>query len=69
MDEYLRFQGQDIKIPDIALGKVPPSIVSQLQHETELREKAERKARLYFWSGIICSVLCMVGGYLLGKYL
>lgn len=68
MDEYLHFQGADIKIPDIALGKVPPNIVYQLQREAEIRERAEQKAKLYFWGGIICSVLCMVGGYLLGKY-
>lgn len=32
------------------------------------KKAADRKARLYFWGGIVTSVLCMIGGYLLGKF-
>lgn len=57
----------NIKIPDIAFGKVIPPNIERLILLEEEKEKAEKKARLYFWGGIITSVLCMIGGYLLGK--
>lgn len=58
----------NIKIPDIALGKVIPPNIERLILLEEEKKKAEKKARLYFWGGIITSVLCMIGGYLLGKF-
>lgn len=58
----------NIKIPDIAFGKVIPPNIEHLILLEEEKEKAEKKARLYFWGGIITSVLCMIGGYLLGKF-
>ena len=39
--------------------------MKQLEEE---KVRAEKKARLYFWAGIVVSVLCMFGGYLLGKF-
>ena len=58
----------NIKIPVIAFGKVIPPNIERLILLEEEKEKADKKARLYFWGGIITSVLCMIGGYLLGKF-
>ena len=58
----------NIKIPDIAFGKVIPPNIERLILLEEEKKKAEKKARLYFWGGIITSVLCMIGGYLLVKF-
>lgn len=68
MSDYINFQGTEFKIPDIAAGKVVPPIVDRLVRAEEEKQRAEKRARLYFWAGIICSVLRMFGGYLLGKF-
>jgi hypothetical protein len=68
VSDYINFQGTKFKIPDIAAGKVVPPIVDRLVRAEEEKRRAEKRARLYFWAGIICSVLCMFGGYLLGKF-
>lgn len=57
-----------IKPPAIAEGEVIPPAVERYIQLQEEKSAAERKSRLYFWGGIVASVLCMVGGYLLGKY-
>ena len=56
------------EIPDIARGAAVPHIVCKLQHEEELRLKAERKARLYFILGIVGTILGTIAGWLLGKF-
>lgn len=60
--------GLHIEMPGIATGEIIPPIVDRLSKLQEEKEAAERKARLYFWGGIVESVLCMIGGYLLGKF-
>lgn len=71
-DNFVEINGEKIEIPKIALGEfAPPGIEAfNLKYEAEKQraEKAERKARLYFWGGIFASALFMVGGYLLGKF-
>ncbi len=71
-DRFVEVNGEKIKIPDIALGKFMPDSVQAMilkyEKEEQRAQKAERKARLYFWCGIIASVIFMVGGYLLGKF-
>lgn len=57
-----------LEIPAIAEGKVIPPAVERYIRLQEEKAAAERKARLYFWGGVVTSVLCMVGGYLLGKF-
>lgn len=67
--DYIEINGKKIKIPDIALGKSVPDGVKRFIEERERAEKAERKANLFFWVGIAMNIVCMVGGYLLGKFL
>ena len=57
-----------LEIPAIAKGQVIPPAVERYMRLQEEKAAAERKARLYFWGGVVTSVLCMVGGYLLGKF-
>ena len=57
-----------IEIPEIATGGIIPPVVERFSKLQEEKIAAEKKARLYFWGGILTSVLCMIGGYLLGKY-
>lgn len=56
------------EMPEIAKGTVIPHGVQEYIRLQDEKKAAERKARLYFWVGIITSVLCMIGGYLLGKF-
>lgn len=56
------------EIPEIAKGTVIPHGVQEYIRLQDEKKAAARKARLYFWGGIITSVLCMIGGYLLGKF-
>lgn len=56
------------EIPEIAKGTVIPHGVQEYIRLQDEKKAADRKARLYFWGGIITSVLCMIGGYLLGKF-
>lgn len=60
--------GLHIEMPEIATGGIIPPVVERFSKLQEEKIAAERKARLYFWGGIVTSVLCMIGGYLLGKY-
>ena len=53
MKDYLEWNGEKIRIPDIALGKTAPYSVDVLAREEELRKRAERKARLYFIGGVV----------------
>lgn len=55
-------------IPDIAKGTVIPNSVERYIKAEERARKAEKKAKLYFWSGILSNVICMVVGYLLAKF-
>ena len=66
--DYLYVNGKSFKIPDVALGKTLPDYIFELERFEAAKAKAERKARIYFWGGIICSILCMIVGYLLGKF-
>ena len=43
--------------------------IATIAEEKNRADAAERKAKLYFWVGIACNILCMFGGYLMGKYL
>ena len=45
-----------------------PPLTRQMKQLEEEKVRAEKKARLYFWAGIVVSILCMFGGYLLGKF-
>ena len=56
------------EVPELAKGTVVPHGVQEYIRLQDEKKAAERKARLYFWVGIITSVLCMIGGYLLGKF-
>ena len=56
------------EIAEIAKGTVIPHGVQEYIRLQDEKKAADRKARLYFWGGIITSVLCMIGGYLLGKF-
>lgn len=71
-DRFVEVNGEKFKIPDIALGKFMPdslnALILKYEKSEERAKMAERKARLYFWGGIIASALFMVGGYLLGKF-
>ena len=58
----------NFEIPELAKGTVIPHGVQEYIRLQDEKKAAERKARLYFWGGIITSVLCMIGGYLLGKF-
>ena len=59
---------QNIKIPDIALGKVIPYGVERQIELEERAKKAERKASLYAILGIVATVVCTIIGWLLGKF-
>lgn len=56
------------KIPEIAKGTVIPYGVQEYIRLQDEKKASDKKARLYFWCGIVSSVLCMIGGYLLGKF-
>jgi len=56
------------EMPEIAKGTVIPHGVQEYINLQNEKETADKRARLYFWGGIISSVLCMIGGYLLGKF-
>lgn len=56
------------EIPGIAKGAVIPYGVQEYIKLQDEKKAADKKARLYFWGGVISSVLCMIGGYLLGKF-
>lgn len=56
-------------IPEIAKGTVIPSSVERFIEAEERARKAERKAKLYFWAGVVTNIICMFVGYLLGKFL
>lgn len=56
------------EIPEIAKGAVIPYGVQEYIKLQDEKKAADKKARLYFWGGVISSVLCMIGGYLLGKF-
>lgn len=56
------------EMPEIAKGTVIPHGVQEYIRLQDEKKAADKKARLYFWVGIITSVLCMIGGYLLGKF-
>lgn len=62
------FPQLDLNPPEIAKGTVVPYGVQRLAELEESRKRAEKKAKLYFWGGILSSILCMIGGYLLGKF-
>lgn len=62
------FPQLDLNPPEIAKGTVIPYGVQRFAELEEARKRAERNARLYFWGGILSSILCMIGGYLLGKF-
>lgn len=57
-----------IEMPEIAKGTVIPHGVQEYINLQNEKKNADKRARLYFWGGIISSVLCMIGGYLLGKF-
>lgn len=56
------------EMPEIAKGTVIPHGVQEYINLQNEKKNADKRARLYFWGGIISSVLCMIGGYLLGKF-
>lgn len=56
------------KIPEIAKGTVIPYGVQEYIRLQDEKKAAEKKARLYFWVGIVNSILCTICGYLLGKF-
>lgn len=56
------------EIPEIAKGAVIPYGVQEYIRLQDEKKASDKKARLYFWCGIVSSVLCMIGGYLLGKF-
>lgn len=56
------------EIPEIAKGTVIPHGVQEYIRLQDEKKASDKKARLYFWCGIVSSVLCMIGGYLLGKF-
>lgn len=56
------------EMPEIAKGTVIPHGVQEYINLQNEKKNADKKARLYFWGGIISSVLCMIGGYLIGKF-
>lgn len=56
------------EIPEIAKGTVIPHGVQEYIKIQDEKKAADKRARLYFWGGVISSVLCMIGGYLLGKF-
>lgn len=56
------------EMPEIAKGTVIPHGVQEYINLQNEKKTADKRARLYFWGGIISSVLCMIGGYLLGKF-
>ena len=68
MDNKPGFPQMEFNLPEAAKGTVIPYGVQRFAELEEARKRAEKKARLYFWCGIGFSVLCMIGGYLLGKY-
>ena len=67
-NEYVEINGQKIKIPDVALGKVVPNSVYRLEHEEELRTRAERKSDLYFIGGLLGTLAGTILGWLLAKF-
>ena len=56
------------EIPEIAKGAVIPYGVQEYIKLQDEKKAADKKACLYFWGGVISSVLCTIGGYLLGKF-
>lgn len=56
------------EVPELAKGTVIPRGVQEYIKLQDEKRAAEKRARLYFWIGIATSILCMVGGYLLGKF-
>lgn len=56
------------EMPEIAKGTVIPHGVQEYINLQNEKKNADKRARLYFWGGIMSSVLCMIGGYLLGKF-
>lgn len=58
----------DLKIPDIALGKVTPYVVERLEREEYLRKRAELKANLYFVGGLLGTLAGTVLGWALCKF-
>lgn len=56
------------EMPEISKGTVVPHGVQKYINLQNEKKNADKRARLYFWGGIISSVLCMIGGYLLGKF-
>lgn len=56
------------EIPEIAKGTIIPHGVQEYIRLQDEKKASDKKARLYFWCGIVSSVLCMIGGYLLGKF-
>lgn len=55
-------------IPEMAKGTIVPNVIYKMEKEEALRKKAERKARIYFWGGIISTALFTFVGFFLGKY-
>lgn len=68
MKDYIEIDGKQVQLPNLALGTENPFVVGRMKQLEEEKVRAEKKARLYFWAGIVVSVLCMFGGYLLGKF-
>jgi len=67
-NDRFSFVGEDFKLPDIALGKQVPYVVSRLEREEYLRKRAERRADLYFVGGLIGTLAGTVLGWLLCKF-
>lgn len=68
MKDYIEVNGEQIELPDIALGKTVPYYVEQLKREEYLRKKAERKADLYFVGGLLGTLAGTILGWLLAKF-
>lgn len=68
MKDYIEIDGKQVQLPNLALGTEYPFVVDRMKQLEEEKVRAEKKARLYFCAGIVVSVLCMFGGYLLGKF-
>lgn len=68
MNDYIEVNGEQIKIPDVALGKTVPYYVEKFQREEFLRKRAERKADLYFVGGLLGTLAGTILGWLLAKF-
>lgn len=68
MKDYIEIDGKQVQLPSLALGTEYPFVVDRMKQLEEEKVRAEKKARLCFWAGIVVSILCMFGGYLLGKF-